>query len=64
MLLGIAIGPELLGLAEPDQFIEALATFGLAFLFFLAGLELDFKRIAGRPAALAVTGWGFPSHSG
>jgi Kef-type K+ transport system membrane component KefB len=58
MILGILVGPELLGLAEPDQFIEALATFGLAFLFFLAGLEIEFGRIAGRPAKLGASGWG------
>jgi Kef-type K+ transport system membrane component KefB len=56
--LGIIVGPEVLGLATPDQFIEALSIFGLAFLFFLAGLEIDFQRIAGRPAALGVAGWG------
>jgi Kef-type K+ transport system membrane component KefB len=56
--LGIIVGPEVLGLATPDRFIEALSTFGLAFLFFLAGLEIDFQRIAGRPAALGIAGWG------
>ena len=55
--LGIVVGPEVLGLAHSDQFIEALSTFGLAFLFFLAGLELDFERIRGAPARLGVGGW-------
>ncbi|HSI80004.1 MAG TPA: cation:proton antiporter [Solirubrobacterales bacterium] len=58
MVLGILIGPELLGLAEPEPLIEALATFGLAFLFFLAGLEIEFERLVGRPARLGITGWG------
>jgi Kef-type K+ transport system membrane component KefB len=55
--LGVLVGPEVLGLADVDDFIDALSTFGLAFLFFLAGLEIDFVRIAGRPAKLAVSGW-------
>ena len=55
--LGIIVGPEALGLAHSDDFIEALSVFGLAFLFFLAGLELDLDRIAGAPARLGVTGW-------
>ena len=58
MILGIVVGPEVLGLANPDAFTEALSTFGLAFLFFLAGLEIDFQRIAGRPAMLGIAGWG------
>jgi Kef-type K+ transport system membrane component KefB len=57
VVLGIVVGPEVLGLADPDKFIEALSIFGLAFLFFLAGLEIDFQRIAGRPAVLGVAGW-------
>lgn len=56
--LGILVGPEVLDLATPDDFLEALSTFGLAFLFFLAGLEIDFAEIAGRPTNLAVGGWG------
>jgi Kef-type K+ transport system membrane component KefB len=55
--LGIVVGPDVLGLAETDEFIEALATFGLAFLFFLAGIEIDFERIRGAPASLGVAGW-------
>jgi Kef-type K+ transport system membrane component KefB len=30
---------------------------GLAALFFMAGLDLDLKRVAGRPLGLAVAGW-------
>ncbi len=57
IFLGIVVGPELLGLAEADSFIEALSTFGLAFLFFLAGIEIDFERIRGAPVRAAVGGW-------
>lgn len=55
--LGIIVGPEVLELAKADDFIQQLSTFGLAFLFFLAGMEIDFERVAGRPATLAATGW-------
>jgi Kef-type K+ transport system membrane component KefB len=55
--LGILVGPEVLDLATPDDFLEALSVFGLAFLFFLAGMEIDFAKIAGRSATLAVGGW-------
>ncbi|MFO1066942.1 MAG: cation:proton antiporter [Geminicoccaceae bacterium] len=57
ILLGIAIGPQLLGLASVDATIETLSRFGLAFLFFMAGFEIDFARIRGRPLWLALAGW-------
>ena len=55
--LGIVVGPQVLGFAEPDALIEALSTFGLAFLFFLAGLEIEFERVRGRPLSLGARGW-------
>ncbi|HEY8000324.1 MAG TPA: cation:proton antiporter [Solirubrobacterales bacterium] len=57
IFLGILVGPHVFGLAETDAFIEALSTFGLAFLFFLAGIEIDFERIRGAPARAGVAGW-------
>ena len=55
--LGIVVGPDVLALAESDDFITALSTFGLAFLFFSAGLEIDFEKIRGAPARLGLSGW-------
>jgi len=55
--LGILIGPQGLELATEDPLIEFLSNLGLAFLFFLAGMELDFNRIRGRPLNLAMGGW-------
>lgn len=55
--LGIVVGPEVLGLADTDEFITALSTFGLAFLFFLAGQEIEFERIHGAPIRTGVIGW-------
>ena len=49
IVLGIIVGPQVLDLAQTDDFITALSTFGLAFLFFLAGMEIDFERIRGAP---------------
>src|SRR3954453_4547177 len=57
IFLGIIVGPQVLDLAGTDSFIEALSTFGLAFLFFLAGMEIDFERIRGEPVRLGVIGW-------
>jgi len=55
--LGIIIGPQVLGLAQKDELVEGLAELGLAFLFFLAGFEIDFEKIRGTPLKLAGYGW-------
>jgi Kef-type K+ transport system membrane component KefB len=57
ILLGILIGPEVLGWVHTDVLLSELSDIGLAFLFFMAGMEIDFDRIRGAPARLAVTGW-------
>jgi Kef-type K+ transport system membrane component KefB len=55
--LGILIGPQVFGFAEPVGVVEFLSTVGLAFLFFLGGLEVDFDRVRGLPAKLGGLGW-------
>ena len=56
LLLGIAIGPQALGL-QPGQFVSFFADLGLGLLFFFAGYEIDIKRIEGNPLRLAAAGW-------
>jgi Kef-type K+ transport system membrane component KefB len=55
--LGILVGPQGLGWAAAGPTIQVLARFGLAALFFLAGFEIDFPAIRGRPLLLAGLGW-------
>jgi Kef-type K+ transport system membrane component KefB len=55
--LGILVGPQVLGWATAGPTIQVLSKFGLSILFFLAGYEVDFKAIRGRPLALAALGW-------
>lgn len=57
LLLGIVLGPQVLGVIAPDQFISFMANLGLAMLFFFAGYEIDFAAIRGRPLQLAMLGW-------
>lgn len=57
LLLGIVVGPDVLGFAMPDSFTDFFANLGLGMLFFFAGYEIDFRRIAGQPLKLAVLGW-------
>ena len=58
IVLGIVIGPAVLGWAQPDQVVKTLSVVGLAFLLFLAGLELDLTRLKGRTLALTSLGFG------
>ncbi|MDO5752156.1 cation:proton antiporter [Arthrobacter sp.] len=57
IVLGIVVGPALLGWVKPTDFIETLADFGLAMLFFMAGIEMNFKAINGRPLRRASLAW-------
>jgi Kef-type K+ transport system membrane component KefB len=57
LMLGILVGPSLLGWAVPSDFVAALSEFGLAMLFFVAGSEIEFTVFRGRPGRAAVVGW-------
>ncbi len=57
ILLGVLIGPSLLGWVQPTDFITKLSNFGLVMLFFLAGNEIDFERVRGRALNRSILGW-------
>src|SRR6516225_6839124 len=57
IVLGIVIGPSGLGWVKPDLPVSILSLIGLAFLLFLAGLEIDVERLRGR--VLRVTAIAF-----
>ncbi|GAA4365819.1 cation:proton antiporter [Agromyces bauzanensis] len=57
ILLGLVLGPAVLGWIVPDDLTAFFADFGLAMLFFLAGNEIDFHAIRGRPLTRAAIGW-------
>ena len=57
ILAGIAVGPSGFGWVRIDPAISVLALVGLAFLLFLAGLEIDVDRLRGRVLRLAGLGF-------
>ncbi|MEU6860027.1 cation:proton antiporter [Glycomyces sp. NPDC046736] len=57
IVLGIVIGPQILGLVWPNEMFATVSQLGLAMLFFLAGYEIDFRSVRGKPIALASIGW-------
>jgi Kef-type K+ transport system membrane component KefB len=57
IVAGIVVGPALLGWVEVDDPVRVFSTVGLAYLLFLAGLEIDFQRLRGRVLRLALVGF-------
>ncbi|MEX0767274.1 MAG: cation:proton antiporter [Microthrixaceae bacterium] len=57
LLLGILVGPAILGWVEVDQFVGGLSQLGLAMLFFIAGYEINFGKLKGTPIKLGALGW-------
>jgi len=57
IVAGIIIGPSVLGWVKVDLPISILSVLGLAFLLFLAGLEVELERLRGR--LLAFVGSAF-----
>jgi Kef-type K+ transport system membrane component KefB len=57
IVAGILVGPAVLGWVQADLPVQILATLGLAFLLFLAGMEIDLERLRGPAARLAVLGF-------
>src|SRR5207237_5934905 len=58
LAVGIAIGPAGLGWVTPDAAIQVLAALGLAYLLFLAGLEVDLAHLRGPLLRRAWLGFG------
>lgn len=58
LVLGAIVGPQGLGLAQPDVILSFLADFGLGILFFMAGFETSLTDLRGRPIRNAALGWG------
>jgi Kef-type K+ transport system membrane component KefB len=58
IVAGIVLGPAVLNLVKPDQAVRLVSTIGLAFLLFLAGLEVDVRHFRGPRARLAALALG------
>jgi Kef-type K+ transport system membrane component KefB len=57
IVLGIVIGPSVLGWAKADEAVTLMALLGLSFLLLISGLEVDYDRLRGR--LIEVTGLSF-----
>jgi Kef-type K+ transport system membrane component KefB len=57
IVAGILLGPAVLGWVEFDKPVEVLSLLGLAFLLFLAGLEIDLAALRGALLRAATLGY-------
>lgn len=57
LVLGIVVGPSVLGWTGPSEFVDLLSEFGLAMLFFVAGTEIEFAALRGRTGRRSIGGW-------
>jgi Kef-type K+ transport system membrane component KefB len=57
LVLGIVLGPSVLGWVEPNEFVATLSSAGLAILFFVAGSEIEFASFRGRTGRRSMLGW-------
>ena len=58
ILFGIVLGPFVLDIAHPNSIVTALADFGLTYLMFLAGTELDLSTMRQGHLGRAAGSWG------
>ena len=58
IIFGILLGPFVLNLAHPNNIVTALSDFGLTYLMFLAGTELDLSTMRQGHLGRAAGSWG------
>lgn len=58
LIAGIIVGPAVLGWIEPGPVVRTMSAIGVAFLLFLAGLELDLDVLKGPPLILGALSFG------
>lgn len=57
LVFGVLVGPQVLDLIGNEGGLRTLSALGLSFLFFLAGMDLDFHELRGRPLQRGILGW-------
>src|ERR1700741_3658215 len=57
IVLGLVVGPQVLGWVSIDRPVQVMSLLGLAFLLLLAGLEVEYERFRGRVLRLTILGY-------
>lgn len=58
IVLGMIIGPDVLGWVKADDTVKVVSTIGLSVLLYLAGNEIDIHSLRGRIGRQALVGFG------
>ncbi|EAC7125141.1 cation:proton antiporter, partial [Listeria monocytogenes] len=45
LLVGVVLGPSLLNIVQPGEFLHIFSEIGVLLLMFIAGMETDFKKL-------------------
>jgi Kef-type K+ transport system membrane component KefB len=57
LMAGVVFGPAILGWIRPGPVVQIVSNLGVAFLLFLAGMELDLRVLRGAPLRLGGVGF-------
>ena len=57
LLAGALLGPHMFGIIQVSDSVELLSELGLAFLFLLAGYEIDPKQLSGHQGRVGLATW-------
>ena len=57
IVAGIVVGPSVLGIVAVDEAVQVVALLGLAFVLFLAGLEIEFEKLRGKVLRITLLGF-------
>ncbi len=57
LVIGLVVGPSVLGWIHLDQPVRLMSLLGVAFLLFIAGMALDLHKLQGAPLVLGSLGF-------
>jgi Kef-type K+ transport system membrane component KefB len=57
LVVGVVVGPSVLGWVHLDQPVRLMSVLGVAFLLFIAGMALDLHKLEGAPLVLGSVGF-------
>ncbi len=57
LVVGIIAGPAVMGLIEPGPVVDVVSNLGVAFLLFLAGMDIDLPLLNGAPLRRGALGF-------
>ena len=57
LILGVIIGPSVLGIAQVSDSVHLLREIGMGILFLIAGTEINISQVRAKPGRVAAITW-------